>query len=218
MNDAPSQPMKRKLLGLLALLPWLSACSVTQPKDHSDLVYKFRGIRGVEVVTSSSGRHRHVTITTESGRSIAAPALLARGGGGHLFFTGKSLPIPRTVRIIWREGVSSSRTGPDPWLGGTVVGDYTIQVAARIPDEVIDDVRKDGGKLRIKFRLVDDGVLLGWDIERRPGYDSRYPDKHVPPQFDMAGGDFQEALIFGGQVIQKGWYIDKNGQKIETDF
>jgi hypothetical protein len=35
----------------------------------------------------------------------------------------------------------------------------------------------------------------------------------------MADGDFQEARIFNGQVIRKGWYIHpKTKQKIETDF
>jgi hypothetical protein len=35
----------------------------------------------------------------------------------------------------------------------------------------------------------------------------------------MAGGDFQEATVFNGKVLRKGWYIHpKTGQKIETDF
>lgn len=216
MNDVPLQPMKRKLLSLLAVLPWLPACSVARSNDSSDLAYKFRDISGVEVVISSFGRHRHVTISTETGRSIAAPALIAQGGGGHLSFTGKTLPIPQTVRIIWREGVTSNRTGPDPWIGGTIIGDYTIPVAKRIPDELLEALRKDPrGSLRIKIRLAEDRVLLGWDIERRPGLK---PGLYVLPVYEMAGGDFKEAYIFNGKVVEPGWYIDKNGKKIETDF
>ena len=219
MNDTLSQPMKRELLGLLAVLPWLPSCSAAQPKDHSDLAYKFRGIRGVVVRIDAIGEKRHVTIVSDTNRQIAAPSLLSPKNNGILSFSGGALPLPKTVHITWREGgakyerpLSPDKTrsiGPLSWMGGTIVGDYTIEVASRIPDDVLDSIRKEGGALRLKFRLKDDGVLLGWDIERPGGGISRY---------SMAGGDFREAYIFNGKVVDPGWYIDKNGQKIETDF
>ena len=71
-----------------------------------------------------------------------------------------------------------------PWGGqyfGEVVGDYIIPIASRIPDEVVKDIRKNGGGLRLKFRLKPDGVMFGWDIERFGGGLS---------QQSMPGGDF----------------------------
>lgn len=219
MNDTLSQPMKRKFLGLLALLSWLPACSAAQPKDHSDLAYKFRGIRGVVIRTDAIGEKRYVTIVSETNRRIESPSLLSPKNNSILSFSGGALPVPKTVHTTWREGdvkyerplsPDKMRTiGPLSWMGGTIVGDYTIEVASRIPDSVLDSIRKEGGALRLKFRLKDDGVLLGWDIEHPGGGISRY---------SMAGGDFREAYIFNGKVVDSGWYIDKNGQKIETDF
>lgn len=219
MNEALSQPMKRKFVGLLALLPWLPACSAAQTKGPSDLAYKFRGIRGVVVRIDAIGEKRHVTIVSDTTRQIAAPSLLSPKNKGILSFSGGALPVPQTVHITWREGDAkydsplspdgTRRLGPNRWLGGTIVGDYTFEVASRIPDAVLESIRKEGGALRLKFRLKDDGVLLGWDIERPGGGMSRY---------SMAGGDFREAYIFNGKVVDPGWYIDKNGQKIETDF
>jgi len=40
-------------------------------------------------------------------------------------------------------------------------------------------------------------------------------DARPPP----AGGDFQEAYIYNGKVLRKGWYIHrKTGERIETDY
>lgn len=76
------------------------------------------------------------------------------------------------------------KTQHGPWAsnyGDEVVGDYTIPVATRIPDAVLQDIRAHGGSLRLKFRLRPNGVLFGWDIQRPGGGISR---------FDLPGGDF----------------------------
>ena len=99
-----------------------------------------------------------------------------------------------------------------PWgseFTGELAGDHTFEVASRIPDDVIGSIRSQGGGLRLKYRLTPEGVLFGWDIERSGGTMSK---------FFMPGGDFKEAYFENGVVIQKGWYIDKNGQKILTDW
>ncbi len=130
-----------------------------------------------------------------------------------------------------------------PWGGdysGEAVGDHTVAVASRIPDDVVREIRKNGGGLRLKFRLHPDGVLFGWDIERIEG---------GLPRHSMAGGDFREAglayelpgaLVYkpysdaakpflqqpqyfvppGADTIwRKGWYIHpRTGQRSETDF
>jgi hypothetical protein len=128
---------------------------------------------------------------------------------------------------IERRKAIASATGVThhgPWAsdyGDEVVGDHDIAVGERIPQEVVDSVRKDGGQVRVKFRLSKDGVYFGWDIQRlgRPS-SNQSNNKDAPPQhLWLVGGDFREAHIFNGQVVRKGWYIHpKTGQKIETDF
>ncbi|WP_236651285.1 hypothetical protein, partial [Aquabacterium fontiphilum] len=82
--------------------------------------------------------------------------------------------------------------------GKELLLDVDIPVADRIPDELLDELRRGGGGLRIKIRLHREGVLLGWDIERRPGFDPKKRDQwgsavYVGPVHSFAGGDFREA-------------------------
>lgn len=82
----------------------------------------------------------------------------------------------------------------------------------RIPQEVIDDLHRNGGGLRLKFRLKEDGVLFGWDIER-----------DTNQRYHMVGGDFKEWRRYfrsdvKGPVVEMGWYIDDDGNKIEIDY
>jgi hypothetical protein len=114
--------------------------------------------------------------------------------------------VPITLRVVWRIGQTRSTPDGNDYEGGTIAGDFTALVAERIPDELLRELRKNGGGFRLKLRVHDDGLLVGWDIRRES-------------DFVMAGGDFREARIFNGQVLRKGWYIHpKTGQKIETDF
>lgn len=82
-----------------------------------------------------------------------------------------------------------------PWgsdYGDEVVGDYTIAVAGRIPDSVVQALKRDRkGDLRLKFRLKPDGVLFGWDVERRPGWK---PGLSVAPVYEEVGGDFTDTF------------------------
>jgi hypothetical protein len=129
------------------------------------------------------------------------------------------------VRVIWRDN-NVSRAGKCGGISyeGPLLGDHLVPMGERIPQEVIDSIRKDPGQLRMKFRLSQAGVYFGWDIDRRPSYDPNRLDSHgqpvyVPPVHSMIGGDFREAEMFNGKAIRKGWYIDKKtGQRIETDF
>lgn len=137
-----------------------------------------------------------------------------------------SSPVPERVRVIWRD--SSDRRfiqGVGSRYIGNIIGDETIEVGTRIPQELIDDLKRDPrGNLRLKFRMSDQGTLFGWDIERRPGFDPRKRDQwgeavYVGPVHSFAGGDFREAEIFNGKPVRKGWYIDRlTGKRIETDY
>ena len=150
-----------------------------------------------------------------------------RAGGQTLRSRAKmalSQPIPERVRIIWRD---SSKFVPDGRAihAGKIIGDETLEVGSRIPQELIDDLKRDPrGNLRLKFRMSTQGTLFGWDIQRRPGFDPKKRDQwgeavYVGPVHSFAGGDFREAEIFNGKVMRKGWYIDKRTrQRIETDY
>ena len=124
-----------------------------------------------------------------------------------------------TVKYHWDN--NGNKTG----MSGHLYGQWRVPVAERIPDDLLDDLRANPkGGMRIKFRFHPDGVLLGWDIQRRPGFDPNKRDEwgeavYVGPVHSFAGGDFREAEIYNGKVVRKGWYIHpKTGQRIETDF
>jgi hypothetical protein len=93
--------------------------------------------------------------------------------------------VPERVRVTWRKSGSETYFDKSGRIrySAPIVGDYTFPVASRIPDEVIHEIRKNGGGLRLKFRLKPDGVLFGWDIERFSG---------GLPRHSMPGGDFLE--------------------------
>ncbi len=137
-----------------------------------------------------------------------------------------SQPVPERIRVIWRD---SSDRGFIRDVGsryiGNIIGDEAIEVGTRIPQELIDDLKRDPrGSLRLKFRMNNQGTFFGWDIERRPGFDPKKRDQwgeavYVGPVHSFAGGDFREAKIFNGKPVRKGWYIDRrSGRTIETDY
>ena len=134
----------------------------------------------------------------------------------------RSSPVPERLRIVWRDTDAYHPTGG---RAGTIIHDQRVEVGPRIPQALIDDLRRDPkGNLRLKFRLHPDTVLFGWDIQRRPGFDPRKRDKYgeavyVGPVHSFAGGDFREASIFNGKPERLGWYIDpRTGQTIETEY
>jgi len=137
------------------------------------------------------------------------------------------LEIPERVTVVWRASADKpvgGKYGQMTYLD-RIIGTDTIEVGSRIPQEVLDSLRQERGGLRLKFRLSNDGVYFGWDIDRRPGYDPNKRDPvdrtpyYVRAVFSMVGGDFREAEIFNGKTVRKGWFIDKKtGKKIETDF
>ena len=229
MKNTSQQPdfMKRKLLTLIASLPLFTACSAnsnnlsTDPEDVR-LRKKFRGLGGVVLVLGAYPGKEGVTFTNEKGLYVAAPGGLGPGLTGYNTYGGGGFPIPKTIRATGRVGKIEQKAGGGGWVGGTIAGDYTVPVAEHISDSVLDYIRKNGGALRIKIMLKDDGILIGWDVEKslpipncRIGIDGAVCSQL---EYFVPGGDFQEAKIYNGKVVQKGWYIDKNGQKIETDY
>lgn len=191
--------MKRKLLSLLASLPLFTACSAnsrnlsTDPEDVR-LRKKFRGIYGLVVRIDATSPKHGVTLTNERGRVIDSPSILAPKGGGSLTYTDNSMPVPKAVRATWRENPKAiwGKSGGIEWEG-TIIGDYTVPVAERIPDSILDYIRENGGALRLKIRLKDDGILIGWDVEHVIPYKDWKPNSlglGSGVSYRMPGGDF----------------------------
>jgi hypothetical protein len=238
MNNTRRQ-LCQCLGGVLAALG-LNACSQSVPRlpqrtyteEEQRRMHKFRGIGGAEWFLSTLSELNYIHIYDQDGRILDAPSGLSGTGNGKFHISN----IPIRLRVTWRKQdpsnpIVNKGSGPansvyrEKWSGGKVIGDFEIPVADRIPDDLLDDLRRDPkGSLRIKIRLHREGVLLGWDIERRPGYDPKKLNAYGNPVFvsavhSFAGGDFHEAEIINGQAVRKGWYIHpKTGQRIETDF
>jgi hypothetical protein len=86
------------------------------------------------------------------------------------------------------------------------MGDYTTTVAERIPQAVFDYMRKNGGSLRLKIRVVDGAVLVGWDVEKYVPVEGWKPgDGDSGIHYYMAGGDFREDRVYNGKIVEPGW-------------
>lgn len=175
--------MRRRLVGLVVVWPLLAACS-DNAGSVNDPQARFRRVGVILVVDAIAGvEMKEVMFYDDQGQDFYASSLVSRHVREVMALGSQRVPL--TVRAVWREG-----TGWDDkkkiWNEGKIVGDYTVPVAARIPDEVLASIRANGGGLRLKFRLKPDGVLFGWDIERDGAGTG-----HVL-KFDMPGGDFLE--------------------------
>lgn len=240
---SPKPWMQRRwaAMGLLAAVLPQWACSQQEksamnvgsvPLSPEDAVLKhrFRGILGGEKRIDAIGDLRPIALFFPNGnlfQKLSGPGRYASisgyGGAG----VGDNLVVPKTLRMIrYEEGsIPFGNAKPFAAYDGAVVTDVTVPVASRIPEDLLEDLRRDPkGVLRLKLRIHPDTLLVGWDIERRPGFDPKKRDQfgeavYVAPVHSFVGGDFREAKIFNGQVVRKGWYVDpKTGQRIETDF
>jgi hypothetical protein len=187
------------------------------PEDQA-IQYKFRGIYGGVLYFNASGSNKeNITIYNEKGVFWRSELQIGRGARKSTYTD--AIYLPKEIRVEWRtdyksgtRGKPNSRGRPDGtnlgWEGGTVLGDYTVPLATRIPDEVLDYIRANGGALRVKVRLKDNGVAVGWDVERRvpiPNLPAGYTGAKNGIEYVMAGGDFREAQIYNGKVTDPGW-------------
>lgn len=232
--------LRRKLL--IAVSGVLAACQrhliaatppATPKNELSDedrfLANKYRGIRGGELRVDALVNMPPVALHVPDGRLFnigigsfgpGASTISSYGGGAQ----GDRLVVPKYLRMM-RFAEGSKRTGTrraPPAYDGELVYETTVPIASRIPDEVLDRVRKYNGSLALKLRLTLDTILVGWEVRNGQSYPFKL-DKdgyaYVTDEDNLPGGDFREAKIFNGKVVRKGWYIDpKTGQRIETDF
>lgn len=123
-------------------------------------------------------------ITDAGNRLFGSSQMTQQGGGGTSAVGGGSkMSFPRWVRVTWREGPGIDMDFKHGgWTGGTVVGDYTVEVLSRIPAEIFTYVTAARGRaIVLRFRLKDDGVLLAWDVQESYGSGWVY---------SLHGGDF----------------------------
>ena len=231
MSQQISLPSRRKLLTLCAAL--LAGCSgsagrrplpVQPPLSAEDeaLKRKFRGLEGGQLLVDSLFVVTGLNIFEEHGWLFFSFARMTPPRGRFRGSYGADFGVPKFLRVEWRDRYVTADDPPQPrppghvpgaFFGGTILGNYTVPVAALIPDSLLEDKRRNGGGFRLKIRIHPDGPLIGWDLERAPG---SAPDGS---KFHHAGGDFQEAYIFNGKALRKGWYIHpKTGERFETDF
>ena len=199
-----------RIYSMVVYIPLLAACSVNGANvagatDNDGLAQKFRGIRGVIIRVDAATPKDGTVVMSETGRIIDAAGSLSLDSSRESTYTNNSLPVPKTVRITWREGKIEYQW-KGAWTGGVIVGDYTVPVASRIPDDVLNYVKNTGGALRIKIRIVDDGVLIGWDVERSlpiPGCTEKRGCTAL--HYLLAGGDFRERRPGYDGIPDSGW-------------
>ena len=90
-----------------------------------------------------------------------------------------------------------------------VIAEHHVEVLSRIPEEVFEFLyAKRDPKLsrviRLKFRIKEDGVLFGWDVQQR---DRGWPSNTVGGlKYGMMGGDFLDD--WGGRPFRPNDLID----------
>ena len=121
-----------------------------------------------QAVPGSSETKQGINAVSDEGIRLFGPSGLSapkypQHGGGTSSFGG--IGIPKWVRVTWRKDTQPG----EYWTTGTVIGDYKVEVASRIPPEVLQYAsEKKGRAIRLIFRIKDDGVLLGWDVQEVP--------------------------------------------------
>jgi hypothetical protein len=182
---------KRELCGALALLSVLTGCNAMGrvPSSAPQLTDAQRRLKEVGLV---------LVVDAVPGAEMLGVEFFADGSDRRFYAKSRMVQrnreimafpvsvVPDRVRVMWRDSSKIVGRPDNPSVNtyaGNILGDYTFPIASRIPDDVVKEIRKNGGGLRLKFRLKPDGVLFGWDIERFSG---------GLPRHSMPGGDFLE--------------------------
>ena len=197
---------------------WLGLCSLTgciptghgrpappaksYSEDEQRRIHKYRSIDGYQRVISGAEAAPGLSaqIFDEHDNYVETGTFSARGSSISAMAMQTTGPFQFVSVKVFEPG-STYAIQNAPWgkhFSGTIIGQWKVPVADRIPDDLLDELRQRGGSLRIKIRLHREGVLLGWDIERRPGFDPKKRDSYgeaayVSPGWVKTGGDFKEA-------------------------
>jgi hypothetical protein len=213
-------------------------------KDEHEWRKKFRGMTGGELYADAVPEKSYVTIFDEKGDVFyrsGAMSIKTNSRQGYKAQFG----VPISLRATWRDdepnlnapSLKPVQVKNGDYSGGVLLGDVTVPVAERIPDELLDRMRKYNGSFILKLRLTDETLLIGWEVKFGKGYpwavDLNKSAYFRPEVDDTAGGDFCERRVEQKPVLIEGlpvngndliyflpdWIRDKKtGQKIETGF
>ena len=157
------------LMAICVSLIFISACGAASgigPRPGFGMIV-------VSELAPGSAVKNGVHATTDTGRYLFAPSRMSGNGQQNGSFVGES--APKTVRVIWRKPVPGfiiATTGVrvETLDFGEVLGDYTIEVASRIPAEVMKYASEGKERaIKLTFRIKDDGVLLAWGVQENYG-------------------------------------------------
>jgi hypothetical protein len=170
------------------VLPLFGSCA----DISGGLLKSGNGMIIVDQLDMNASKKFGVTGVTDSGSQLFAhagivPPTKQGMGGGTGSFGGAS--VPEWVRVTWQTGDFVQRYDPisnTAWTGGTIIGDYKIEVAKRIPREVLAYANGGRGRaLRLIFRIKDNGVLFAWDVRE----DVKHPSGGAGWVYTQHGGD-----------------------------
>ena len=196
-----------KLIFMCISITFITACSsAIGPRPGFGAVI-------VDELDNNSAEKNGVQAITDTGRHLFGSSSMRKGGRGTGSFIGES--APKTVRVSWRKPVPGyiiATTGVrvETMNFGEVLGDYTIEVASRIPAEVMKYASEGKGRaIRLVFRVKDDGVLLAWSVQE--SYDGFRVYSYWGGDFpcDPVVGDGAGLLCTPGFYKTPSWYRPK---------
>ena len=155
-----------KLISMCISITFITACSSASGIGSKPGF----GAVIVDELDNNSSDKKGVHAVTDTARSLFGTAMMSKKNGkGTGTFIGET--APKSVRVTWREGeniIGAYKGGG--YQGGTIVGDYTIEVASRIPAEVMKYASEGKERaIKLTFRIKDDGVLLAWGVQENYG-------------------------------------------------
>jgi hypothetical protein len=183
--------LTKRLIAMTLVLPLFGSCA----DISGGLLKSSNGMIIVDQLDMNASKKFGVTGVTDSGRQIFAhagivPPTKQGMGGGTGSFGGAS--VPEWVRVTWRQprpGFQVDSTSGQRYEVldfGDVLGDYKIEVAKRVPREVLAYANGGRGRaLRLIFRIKDDGVLFAWDVQE----DVKHPNGGAGWVYTHHGGD-----------------------------
>jgi hypothetical protein len=244
---------RRTLIQSVFALPIVAGCEPRKPeiKIKSDRALtdeerkwkqKFRGMSGGELYADAAPEKPGVMIFNEKGLLFFMKGLMSVRTNSKQSY-GAEFGVPITLRATWRDDEASQPGKPENkvvntgfrYEGGVVLGDVTVPVAERIPDELLDKMRKYQCGFILKLRLTDETLLIGWELRLGRSYPfarDTHGNAYFRPEIDdTAGGDFCERRIVTRAIPPEGasaedirlelpdWIRDKKtGQKVLTGF
>lgn len=154
---------------------------------------------------------------SDTGNQLFASATLSSRNSGNLSFAGAS--VPSWVRVTWRAPIhgktliQSSGKVIDTLDFGEIIGDHTVEIANRIPAEVLRYASGSKGRaIYLVFRIKDDKVLLSWSVQetvRNPktgGTGRVYSLYGGDLSCDDPGGLIKKVRCTSGYLKDAPWY------------